>query len=186
MLWGFFMLEFEVDLSAIEVVGKVAQRMSNFGPALRKSGIYLERQTRNRFLKEEDPDGRPWTPLSKATLKQKKTRAILRETGSLAASISMSGPANNEVKVSSSTFYGIYHQTGTKAFQVAGRRATLRFKVGKSGRSKFAKQGKANFEQDVNIGGYQHPGIPARPFLGINEQDVAAIRGIFQDHVEGK
>lgn len=180
------MLEFEIDLSAIRAIGETAKRLQDFRAPLAESGAWLERSTKDRFDKEEDPEGKPWAPLAKSTLQKKKTRAILRESGILAASITTRGLRPNEVRVGTSIFYGIYHQEGVKPFQMKGRSTTLRFKVGKNGRSKFAKKEKANFEQDVTVGPFEHPGIPARPFLGINEKDVGVIRGIFADYIEGR
>ena len=73
----------------------------------------MERETRLNFARESDPDGKPWTPLRPSTLRRKRTRAILRETGSLAASVMMQGPSGRRVRIVVGVAYGIYHQTGT-------------------------------------------------------------------------
>ena len=136
------MLDFEIDLSTIRAIGDVADRLRDFGPALAETGAYLERTTKQRFLDEKDPDGKPWAPLKPSTLRQKKTNAILRETSTLAASITFLPPTQDSVRVVAGVEYGVFHQTGTKK-------------------------------------------MVARPFLGINNADVEAIKGIFSDHIQG-
>lgn len=108
------MLDFEVDLSAIKALGDAVERLQDWQEPLAESGALLERRTKERFQDEKDPDGRPWAPLKKATLRRKKTKAILRETSTLVASIRFLPPTKNQVKVVPGVEYGIYPQLGTK------------------------------------------------------------------------
>ena len=100
--------------STLEAIGKLSKKAANLDKPLRRAGLFMERETKLNFARESDPDGQPWAPLKPSTLRRKKTRAILRETGSLAASISMQGPSDNQVRVAAGIEYGIYHQTGTR------------------------------------------------------------------------
>jgi Phage virion morphogenesis family len=54
--------------------------VSNMSPAFKEYGDYVRKETDNQFLKEIDPDGKPWVPLKPATLLRKKTAFKLRET----------------------------------------------------------------------------------------------------------
>lgn len=127
--------------TTIKALHRLKKNLKNVNKALRRSGLYMERQTKLRFAKQRDPDGKAWEPLKPSTLRRKKTRAILRETGALAASISVVGPSGSRVRVVAGQAYGIYHQTGTKK-------------------------------------------MPARKFLGINEENVTSIKKIFVQQLE--
>lgn len=99
--------------STFRALSRLQRRAKTLDTPLRKSGLFMERETRLNFARESDPDGKPWTPLRPSTLRRKRTRAILRETGSLAASVMMQGPSGRRVRIVVGVAYGIYHQTGT-------------------------------------------------------------------------
>lgn len=80
---------------------------------LRESNIYMERITLNRFARETDPDGRPWTPLKPSTLKQKKSGTILREK-SILVNATSSRVVGDTGYIENPTSYGGLHQRGTK------------------------------------------------------------------------
>ena len=100
--------------STIEAMQKLAKKSRSLKKPLRKSGLFLEREVKLNFAHQSDPDGKPWAPLKPSTLRRKKTTAILRETGALAASIAMEGPVGNQVRVVAGQAYGIWLQTGTR------------------------------------------------------------------------
>lgn len=135
------MIDFEPTGNAISVITDTANRLTNFNKPLRQSGAYLERATKLRFAKEQDPDGNAWATLKKSTLRQKKTSAILRETSTMVNAISFLPPQGNLVRLVSPIDYSVWHQLGTKT-------------------------------------------MPARPFLGINVDDVNAIRTIFNNYLQ--
>lgn len=166
------MFEFDVNLSAIKALGDVAKRLQNFDAPLRESGAYLERRTKNRFDEEKDPDGRPWAPLKPSTLAAKGTTAILREKSILVGGIRFLSPTKNEVRVVSGQEYGAFHQTGTRPYKIRPKNKKL---------LKFQTADGFGFAKEVN-----HPGLPARPFLGINGEDVEKIRGFFEDYIAGR
>lgn len=71
-----------------EVIAKLTQlqkKTSDLTPAMRVIGEILVASTDERFEKEIDPDGNPWTPLSPYTLFLKKQEGrinkILQRTG---------------------------------------------------------------------------------------------------------
>ena len=102
------------DLGAKSSLQKLAAQVKDMRSALDEVGLYLERETKLNFAKEQTPEGNAWARLSDSTLRQKKTRAILRETGALAASIRKQPATSTEVRVTAGTEYGIFHQEGTR------------------------------------------------------------------------
>lgn len=110
------MFEIDVSSNAVRATGNLVARLQDIKPPLAETGALLERKAKLRFAKQKDPTGKPWAPLRPATLKRKKTKAILRETGSLAASIAFA-VSGNEVRVKPSVAYGIFLQTGTRKME---------------------------------------------------------------------
>lgn len=109
-----FSLRITVDKARTQAeLDKLLEKVGNFSEPLGLSAMYMERETRLNFSKESDPDGKAWAGLAASTLLQKSTSAILRETGSLVGSIAAEPPSARSVKVSASTSYGIFHQSGT-------------------------------------------------------------------------
>ena len=99
--------------SAAFAVQNLKSKTRGLPKAIAKATLYMERETKLNFAKQSDPDGKPWAALKPSTLARKKTNAILRETATLANSITSSS-AGLIGQVSASTEYGIYHQTGTR------------------------------------------------------------------------
>ena len=132
---------FEIDLSTDNNLAALARKLSSYQQPLEETGAYLENRAKTRFLTQKDPTGKAWAPLRPSTLRRKKTRAILRETGVMAASISwlVSGAT---VRVRPSVDYALLHQLGAKR-------------------------------------------MPARPFMGFESGDPAAIGKIFRGYIEG-
>lgn len=99
-----------------DALEKLAKRIKNLQPAVFQAGLYMERETKLNFAKQADPDGNPWAPLKPSTLRRKRTRAILRETSTLAAGISLTSATKTQaiIQATAGSEYGIYHQTGTK------------------------------------------------------------------------
>jgi hypothetical protein len=54
--------------------------VSDMSPPFKEYGRYLKKETDEQFVREVDPDGRPWEPLKPSTLLRKKTGFKLRET----------------------------------------------------------------------------------------------------------
>lgn len=122
--------------AALKVVRDRAKRVKDLDKPLRKSGLLEERETKLNFARESDPDGNGWAPLAASTLRQKRGGGILKEFGALSASIAMTGPSGNQVRVASrGVRYGIYHMTGTskmparKFIGIANRRIPKHVKI---------------------------------------------------------
>lgn len=67
---------------------------------------------KNNFEQERSPDGTPWAQLAPATVKQKRTSYILRETLALFNSVRVV-VQSLEVRVLVDAFYAVFHQEGT-------------------------------------------------------------------------
>ena len=86
---------------------------ANLEPAFRKFGDYLKKETDEQFSKEIDPDGKKWSPLKESTLKRKKTRTILRETGKMVDSYYYE-VQNNSFEYGLKSDIYIHHHYGTR------------------------------------------------------------------------
>ena len=106
------MVSVKISGDAIEVVGKILDKLQNSQPMLGRMAAYQERSTKLNFARQSDPDGKAWAPLSTRTLQRKRSGSILRETSALVNSVS-SQVAGNSAIISAGQSYGIFHQTGT-------------------------------------------------------------------------
>ena len=161
-------MKIDVQLDDREVqaaFNRLIQAGEDLTPAMRAIGDHMAGTTKDRFRDEKAPDGTPWAPLSEVTVKRKKRHAdkILTERGYLGGSIAYrAGP--DFVEVGSPFVYASTHQFGAAKGEFGGVRTSL------PGRSFF---------QPIPWGD-----IPARPFLGVSDEDRDAITGAIQDHIE--
>ena len=94
-----------------------ADKLQNMRQFWSSVGMYVQRQTiRERFNKEQSPDGQKWKPLAESTKRRKKRHKrgqmkILHDTGALRRSIAYEA-GNNSVKVGSVLKYARTHQFG--------------------------------------------------------------------------
>ena len=97
-----------------------ADKLKNMTQFWDSVGRYVQRQTiKERFDKEQSPDGQKWKPLAPSTVKHRKKRhkkgnmKILQDTGELRRSIAYEA-GDNFVKVGSKLKYARTHQFGRK------------------------------------------------------------------------
>ncbi|MEM6432966.1 MAG: phage virion morphogenesis protein [Cyanobacteria bacterium P01_D01_bin.115] len=114
---------FNLDLEAnttLKAVANLVDRTRNWRPALNEAALYMERQTKLRFAREEAPDGTQWAPLAASTRAAKKLRGaplkILVDTGILESGIAARPASDTQasVEATAGAEYGIWHQIGTK------------------------------------------------------------------------
>lgn len=141
---------------------------------------YLVFSTQRRFETETGPDGEAWQKLSARTASRRRGRFvrgyanILRDTTRLYQSIQ---PYSDDTVAAAGTNveYAAIHQEGGSIEQGA-RTSKISFKKirGKRG-VRFVRPGsKGATEMEVEIPAYQMQ-MPARPYLGINDQDHIEI-----------
>lgn len=123
-------------------------------------GELLVSSVRDRFRRGVGPDGRPWKPSIRA---RKEGGQTLRDTGLLANSIHYRADSRR-VEVGTNDKRARVHQQG---MTIRAKRAkALRFQIGEQW---FIRR---------------HVTIPARPFLGISQQDEQDIDEAVQRRIE--
>lgn len=145
----------------------MSERMDDLSSFYKPLGEHMLRSTAQNFETETDPDGKAWKTLLPATIARRKKRgqtpiAILRATKNTGLSSSISAQADaNELRVGSPKVYAAIHQLGGAI-------------------SKAARKGKAFGRDDVSIPAHKI-NIPARPYIGIGDEDVIAIIELADD-----
>jgi phage virion morphogenesis protein len=165
----------DIDDRAVQAAMKdLAGKVKNPAPVMKIIGEYLLRSTEDRFHRQgPSPDGTPWAPLKKSTLKHKKHTKILTESGHLRGSIRYQVEGTNAVAIGTNKVYGAIHQLGGTIRQAARSDAFVRNRY-----SRGAKKG--SFKKGSTAGrgytfGERNIGIPARPYLGVSVADSAQI-----------
>ena len=141
--------------NAIHRMGDTQDLMDSIGEALRSS-------TLKRFDDEEDPTGKKWKPSARATAEGGKT---LDKEGHLKDSIDYHA-TSSKVMVGSNLPYARIHQLGGTIQPKKGK--FLKFR-GLDGENVFVKE----------------VTIPARPYLGISDDDREEIIATMTDFLEG-
>ena len=116
------------------------------------------KRTQKRFLDEVDPDGKPWEPLALSTIKRKGFDTILIRTGHMARDIQI-------VKGATANGPGT-----TRVNTGAG------FSIG-TPNTPYAKH---------HQNGQPSKNIPARPFLGITNDDIRSLLRMVTNMLNGK
>ncbi|MGO3934753.1 phage virion morphogenesis protein [Rhodopseudomonas pseudopalustris] len=144
-------------------------------------GASVQTSTMHRFETSKAPDGSLWPP----SLRVKQHGGItLRLTARLMRSITYQADSDS-VQIGTNVVYAAIHQFGG-LIQQAARTAVLHFKTNKkTGQSRFAKPGKADRAQKAAIGAHTIT-MPARPFLGLDDDDEREILSIAEQWVAGE
>lgn len=150
----------------VEVDGELLARLrgladADIAAAMAAVGEALRTSTLERFDTGKDPDGRPWKTSIRARQDGRKTLAVSRQ---LATSIQPESSAKG-VEYGTNLKYAAIHQFGG-TIRAKGD-GLLKFKIGDQWISK----------REVKI--------PARPYLGINEEDMREIVHIIEEAVTG-
>lgn len=162
-----FFVEIELDPeSGAEEVGRRLKAIPT-EPLYREIGDYMVLETDDRFVKEEAPDGTPWEPLSPATLAAKTTDKILQEKGTkggLRGNI-RAQLRDGGVAVGVNKLYGRVHQLGFEGdVRVPAHTRTITQAFGRP------------LDEPVEVEAHtRHMKVPARPFLGVSEENRAVI-----------
>ncbi len=153
-------IRIKVDASdATRKVAEAAARAERPRPMFEAIGAALVTSTQRRFELGQSPDGTPWPPSIRATLTGGKT---LIDTSRLLQSITYEA-GDAHVEVGTNVIYAAVHQFGAVIRPVAAK--ALRFVIG--GREVFA----------------QAAAIPARPFLGLDQEDEKEIEATAEDFI---
>lgn len=144
-------------------LGELARRTADLSPLMADIGERLLESTRARFGAGVAPDGTPWVPLADGS-----GRTPLVLTGTMSRQIFPSSGANF-VELSATQKQARWHQFGTAPYVIEPTGdGPLAFSIG--GRKVFARR--------VN-----HPGLPARRFLGVSGEDAVMIERLAGEYL---
>ena len=164
------LVEFNLTFDDAEVSARLSglvARMSNTEPLLKAIGEHFVVRAGDSFAGEEDPDGRPWTPLRQTTISRREKAGqlpltVLRSNSngksgsSLAGSINWELTGSDGVRIGSPVIYAAVHQFGARKGSLGAYWWTT--------------------EKGTTVEGSSPWGdIPARPFLGVGHLDGPAI-----------
>jgi phage virion morphogenesis protein len=110
------MITIEVDQQFQDQITPLLQRLHNPAPAMRAIGAALRDSTLLRFVMQQDPYGRQWTPLSPRTIEERRKGGgvgvqILRDTGRLMNSITFNS-GDDYAEIGTVVQYARDHQFG--------------------------------------------------------------------------
>ena len=150
-------------------------------------GAYLVTATQQRFEREQGPDGMPWQRLSPRTANKRigKTRRgyehILRIKNRLYSSLKYQADAAS-LAVGTNVDYAAIQQLGGTIKKPARQQTIYQRYNPKTGDldQRFVKRSRSNFARDVDVAAHSIT-IPARPYLGISDEDRAEILEIVAD-----
>lgn len=140
------------------------RRLNDTGPLLRVIARRVVQSQKQNILEQRDPAGQPWQPLKRQRGPGRSPGSkALFDSGRLYEAITYREVDEHTVRVG--TFdvpYARYHQLGTRPYTIVPKSAKrLRFWGGNGW----------VFSKRVN-----HPGLPARPFVGVRDGDVPTIQ----------
>lgn len=169
------MIIFEMEDAEVEaVLNRVTGVLADTTDMMNEIGDHLAASTEERFPTQKGPDGTPWAPRSATTLKNYARRG-LKPGGILHLSGQLSGNIFHDygadwTRIGSPEPYAAVQQFGAAQGQFGAQ----------AGRTRpSAKRPKS---QDYFIL-LPWGNIPARPFLGISEEDRENVRNIVMERL---
>jgi phage virion morphogenesis protein len=131
-------------------------------PLMRDIGEALLRSTQKRFESGIAPNGEPWKELADGS------KAHLYQTGRMMSDIHATS-GDDWVRLTAGAKQARWHQFGTKPYTIEPREAKALFWPNASHPWRRV----------------HHPGLPARPFLGISQEDDDLITRLAFEHLTG-
>lgn len=179
----------------LRALGHLAKLGEDMTPAMRDAGDYFLRRTEARFDAEQGPGGVRWAELKPSTRKRKRHSKILTESEQLRNNFSYRAEPDG-LLFGTSVLYAAIHQFGG-SIERGAYSSTVRLRTdaggnllrqGGEGKGKnlavFAKDShKRARSARYTTEGFT-VGIPARPFLGVDEADGAELEAILFRHLD--
>lgn len=175
------MIKVEIDdKQVLAALQRLVDAGRDLKPAMQDIGEYLVVSTRQRFQDGAAPDGTPWAPNSYTTF-DRLAGGLGKSNYGKGGRLNAKGAGHIAGK---KPLIGETKQLSTKIFSRATAHSV---EVGSpleyAGVQHFgAKQGE--FGRSRRGGPIPWGDIPARPFLGLSDDDQAAVLDILQDHLE--
>lgn len=162
-----------IDRQFADHLAQIAARLGNLRPVFDDIGAALESRTKIRFALKQDPTGAAWTPWAPSTERRRTKEGrgtLLEHTRRMLDSLTHTA-TDDAAYVGFGVPYAVSHELGAD-IKIASRSQRATFKVDKeTGRSRFAKRSKANFEQWVTLPAYTIT-LPARRMLTADGKDL--------------
>lgn len=162
------------DPEVTAALGRLAGLLDDMSPAMSEIGLFLVRTSKARFGSETDPDGNPWAPRSPVTIAHYQRLGIsyggiLHQSGQLGGNIFHSfGP--DWTRVGSPEPYAGTMQFGAEQGQFGAH----------IGRTKTSDK-RPNSQDYFMLSPWGD--IPARPYLGVSEEDHSGILDIIAEQI---
>lgn len=141
------------DAKAQAWFGRLLERSRDLSGLMADIGEALTESTQRRFATGTAPDGTPWVPLADGS-----GRTPLVDTGRLRGEIFPSH-GSDWVEIAATARQARWHQEGTDPYTIVPK-----------GKKALAWPGGPGPRKKVN-----HPGLPARPFIGLSAEDERTI-----------
>lgn len=153
----------------VNALKRVIKADKNPLPLHNQIGEYLVRSTQDRFDDQVSPEGSRWQSIDPVTMAFKRIKKILTESSRLRDSVVYQATDDN-IEWGTNVIYGGIHQDGgkTKAHDIRAK---------KGGGLMFP-----GLDHPLKV--VHHPGsiIPARPFIGISDEDAGEILDRIHDY----
>jgi len=174
-----------IDDQATQAIAKMAETLGKSRGLMDAIGQHLVSSALRRFQTQAGPDGKPWAPLSKATLRRRGPNArALQASGRLRLSVTFLSSARS-VEVGSNLIYAALMQLGGTIEQPARSMPVFRRqKDVAGGRSRFVKESQSDFKTYHEVGAHAIT-VPGRPYIGIGPADERAIARLAHDYMMG-
>ena len=152
---------------ALELLDKLQEKLDDLSPALGDIGEYLTNAHEERFKQQVAPDGTPWAPLSPSyqRTKAKNKNRILVLNGYMEKSYRYQ-VSDNELNFGTNNPNAAHHHFGTKPYTIK------------------PKSKKALAFGGVVVKKVNHPGLKARPLIGVSEADNEEILQLLSEHLD--
>ena len=176
-------LHLDGEEAALAAVDGMLRRARNPRGLFENIGMALVTSTQMRFERGQAPDGSPWPPSLRVIAHGGRT---LVETARLMRSIT-SIASDSGVEVGTNVIYAAIQQFGGDIAHKA-RSGTVTFKRSKKSGELlpgFRKKGRGTETRAVSISAHTTR-IPARPFIGLDDDDTIEIARLAEDWLIGE
>lgn len=169
---------FTVSVPADEITDALAQAfvtLDDMSPIMNRVAAMLRDQSEDRFAEQKAPDGSPWAPRSAVTLGAYERRAK-----------AATGPASwgGVLHYSGQLSGNLHHSYGPDYAEVGSNEpyaATMQFGAAQGQFGAFIGKDKKGRDHFHSI---PWGNIPARPFLGMSDENRTDILNLIADYLE--
>jgi phage virion morphogenesis protein len=155
-------MTFTIRPSGLDVIeaalGRLQATAGDLRPAMDEIGSQLLQRTQRRFEEQQGPDGEAWQPLSPVTVRRRGDAGPIRRISGDRYRSLTSEASPDSAEIGTNWPYARIHQLGAAQ--------------GSSGRSR-------------RNGPIPWGDIPARPYLGLSDEDNDDVLDIIARHLQG-